>query len=158
MFTQECFIRCCDKELIDALKELGYKDYTIHIKQLFQGITTTKDGQILGSNIPTTINSTCYDCGENKELFLALVAMRDDSDKDQYFVRDEEQRWRDANGWNIIKKGSLEKSLIDDYSKFLTSREVYDTVTNELIMTVPGPKMHKASAQEIINYFTKKYK
>ena len=32
MFTQECFIRCCDKELIDALKELGYKDYTIHIK------------------------------------------------------------------------------------------------------------------------------
>ena len=111
----------------------------------------------MGSNIPTTINSTCYDCGENKELFLALVAMRDDSDKDQYFVRDEEQRWRDANGWNIIKKGSLEKSLIDDY-RFLTSREVYDTVTNELIMTVPGPKMHKASAQEIINYFTKNYK
>ena len=100
MFTQECFIRCCDKELIDALKELGYKDYTIHIKQLFQGITTTKDGQILGSNIPTTINSTCYDCGENKELFLALVAMRDDSDKDQYFVRDEERIYsrRDLSG------------------------------------------------------------
>src|SRR5574344_2592472 len=148
MCINEYFIKHNNEKIPNSLKELGYKEMFKDILGM-PCLTTTKDGFIIPSSIYNRNNA--IDCDENDDMFLALAAMRDDSDKDQYFVRDEEQRWRDANGWNIIKKGSLEKCLIDDYSVILNPKDK----NGKLIMVGLGPKMHKATTEEIINYFNK---
>ena len=66
MFTEKCFIRKNTKELQDKLSDLGYASY--HDSE------RSSDGTYYG-----------IDCGDNEKLFLAIAALRDDSDKDQLF-------------------------------------------------------------------------
>ena len=70
---------------------------TFHTQQQTLYITTEVGHCIPGvffySNIPTgnqEENSKIIDCGTNEELFIAIAALRDNSDKYQYFVTEEE--------------------------------------------------------------------
>ena len=67
------------------------------------------------------------DCGTNEELFLAIAALRDDSDKFQYFT----------NGVFWIKCSQLElkHELDNNYEEFCVA------------------DFHKATVQELIEHF-----
>ena len=93
MFTQNCCIKKNTKELRDKLKALGYKlnhgktwgKYLVCFK-----INGTEECRFVATpeydlkNMPDFKNA--IDCGTNEELFLAIAALRDDSDYMQWFV------------------------------------------------------------------------
>lgn len=107
-FTQPCFIRKNTPELRKKLEDLGYNK--------------SKFGNTLNNSIATTVSNdkssyTCIkdqsfddtnphttwglkfriDCGDNELLFLALAALRNDTDKNQYCI-DSEGNWFLYNG------------------------------------------------------------
>ena len=99
-FTQPCFIRKNTTELRKKLEELGYNpSYPMgQHPEIFKNIATCN---FFGSKYygvsdneasrPGDINDAIkkrgvIDCGTNEELFLALAALRDDSDKNQWFI------------------------------------------------------------------------
>lgn len=111
-FTTACYIRKNSKELQDKLKELGYRicpccDFenavwlSTLISEPFKGepsvhgigywdeeFEVSTPEQECEDFAKTTSN---IDCGTNEELFLALAALRDDSDYMQWFVSQAEK-------------------------------------------------------------------
>ena len=96
MFTQKCFIRKNTPEIRKRLDEIGrafiengHGEWRIHVDKneyLFCG-----DEQFCDDRIYYYIGRVCkpiegIDCGTNEELFLAIAALRDDSDKNQVFI------------------------------------------------------------------------
>ena len=98
-FLQKAFIRKNTPELRDYLVSIGYKDCVP-----LNSIDNRKFGLLLNKkticgivqdeeyvfNIDTYLglNPDVIDCGDNKELFLAIAALRDDTDKEQWFIYD----------------------------------------------------------------------
>ena len=98
MFTQPCFLRKKTPELIDKLVAMGY-NYPMKYHKIFPNLLTIPyKGHGWGSLIcvsdkeidlalKTKINENpTIDCGVNEELFFALAALRDDTDKHQWFI------------------------------------------------------------------------
>lgn len=95
MFTASCFIKKNTPKLINKLIDLGY------VKALFdeeytkseayglivdQGDIAPLEHGLQEMELMFTYNF--IDCDDNEELFLALAALRDDSDKKQWFIHD----------------------------------------------------------------------
>ena len=141
MFIKECFIRKNTEQLIFNLYKLGYEYY--RPLDWFKNICTN-----FGKNIDfdgnesdryvidafddgyiSHFNKIMIDCGTNEELFLAIAALRDDSDKFQYFT----------NGVFWIKCSQLElkHELDNNYEEFCVA------------------DFHKATVQELIKHFNK---
>ena len=127
MFTQKCFIRKNTPEIVNALEQLGYgtlfsarNGYGEYLC-CYNSIVTGTDGSV--------INYEFIDCGTNEELFLSIAALRDDSDKFQYF----------NNGVFWIKCSQLElkHELDNNYEEFCVA------------------DFHKATVQELIEHFNK---
>ena len=92
MFTQPCFIRKNTPELRKKLEELGYHTYHIEdyedapsnwctvseVEACYAGIWCNEPK---GESAKKRI-----DCGTNEELFLAIAALRNDTDINQWFV------------------------------------------------------------------------
>lgn len=97
-FTTPCFIRKNTKELQLRLKELGYVMFDSYMEG--ECLMVSPSDEELISSTPVCMAllfHTCLffgkniiDCGDNEELFLAIASLRDDSDKDQWFVIDTE--------------------------------------------------------------------
>lgn len=101
MFIQPCFIRKNTKELRDKLKDLGYKickccefEYAIWLNNYIPTNSihgTDYSNEEIGISAKESLNlfleenSNYVDCGTNEDLFLAIAALRDDTDKNQYF-------------------------------------------------------------------------
>ena len=89
MFVQRCFIRKNNEELINKVLTFGNrttkfinKDYDIIIatpKIVMCGDTSCKDDEYV-------VGLGYIDCGTNENLFLALAALQDDTDNEQWFV------------------------------------------------------------------------
>ena len=137
MFTQKCFIRKNTPEIRKRLDEIGrafiengHGEWRIHVDKneyLFCG-----DEQFCDDRIYYYIGRVCkpiegIDCGTNEELFLAIAALRDDSDKHQYFT----------NGVFWIKCSQLElkHELDNNYEEFCVA------------------DFHKATVEELIEHF-----
>ena len=97
-FTQPCFIRKNTPELCQRLKELGY----------YQNFLDDNSGEWLAVNhgMFISINEGFQnlpfddiDCDNNEELFLALAALRDNSDKNQWFIYDEDTSFLQKGDW-----------------------------------------------------------
>lgn len=94
MFTQPCFIQKNTPELRKKLEELGYKDYGnlryygdpiiiyCNVNHFFTSPFVLEGKQYRGKY------DNFIDCGDNEELFLAIAALRDDTDKHQWFIYD----------------------------------------------------------------------
>ena len=99
-FKQPCFIRKNTKEIIDTLIEIGY-DKPNEYRNIFTNILTVPSRNGKGSLIGLTdkcadlllINNgfKTIDCGTNEELFLAIAALRRDTDINQWFIMDVEE-------------------------------------------------------------------
>ena len=142
-FTTPCFIRKNTQELRRGLEELGYsKDYpewTVDCSIIWayqypmKGFDTPVYVIADSFDIPFDKHSALcgkfIDCGTNEELFLAIAALRDDTDKNQWFT--------DGDLW--FKCG--------------------DEVCNETIeyyLNKYGRKIHKATVNELIEHFKTK--
>lgn len=86
-FTTAAFIRKNAPELQKKLEELGYKDSST-VQDSYTAIyTDEEEGEFFTqylSNI--TDDEIAVDCGTNEDLFLALAALRDDIDENQWFT------------------------------------------------------------------------
>ena len=102
-FIQPCFIRKNTPELRKKLEKLGYKYSTFDDLKL-NGIITfpSKNEYSVWANYHFDgkhILKSFIDCGDNKELFLALAALRDNSDKNQWFIYDEDTSFLQKGDW-----------------------------------------------------------
>ena len=98
MFTTSCFIRKNTPELRKNLEELGYKPFGSVKYEWDTGWGLSADNRLgefesfdhNGLKNIIKCGSSDYedsiDCGDNEELFLALAALRDDTDKYQWFI------------------------------------------------------------------------
>lgn len=102
-FTTPCFIRKNTPELRKKLEELGYNHPTDVIEDERFCIATSPvncnyhiiiKGAFDDTNPHYTWNCAGrIDCGTNEELFLAIAALRDDTDDSQWFVYPPENTW-----------------------------------------------------------------
>lgn len=128
-FTTQCFIRKNTANIRNRLKELGYYcNPYLGWHNLFTcvfGINSVYSLDDYDTNGLKEIYGL-IDCGTNEDLFLAIAALRDDTDKYQWFT--------DGDLW--FKCG--------------------DEVCNETIeyyLNKYGRKIHKATVNELIEHF-----
>ena len=142
IFKQPCFIRKNTPELRKKLEELGYEpSYRISIHpNAYQNLAVcnffgnryygvSKKEVSLPGNIEDAIkNRGMIDCRDNEELFLALAALRDDTDKNQWFTNTNDYWY---------------KCLDNKFSK----------ETADWVSCASADKWHKATVEEIIEHF-----
>lgn len=99
-FTTPCFIRKNTQELRRGLKELGYFNnspqwtnncsiiwaYQYPMKGFDTPNYVIADSFDIPFNKHSALCGKFIDCGTNEELFLAIAALRDDTDKYQWFT------------------------------------------------------------------------
>ena len=144
-FTTRCFIRKNSKELQEKLANIGYSicrcanfekvewlntltiNGTVHGKGYFDEEMEFHDWTVEKELNRFVIgNPTYIDCGENEDLFLAIAALRDDSDIHQWFT--------DGILWELCGV---------DEASYYGWKNVYKSV------------FHKATVEELIEHFTK---
>jgi hypothetical protein len=150
VFIQPCFIRKNTPELRKKLEELGVNYdgfYGIENECIVTGYGPYNNTYHTLNHPPIGISYytrqygpmkfKCIDCGTNEELFLALATLRDDTDKNQWFIYNsmdciiEKLRTID---WFICNENSIEDCACYD-SSYLNC--------------------HKATVEEIIEHFKK---
>lgn len=141
MFTQACFIRKNTSELVEKLKELGYNQSLSARGNCVDSLQTTWNsmgGSVYGFlSIPSDkIEEPIIDdingvnCRTNEELFLAIAALRDDSDKHQWFIHDDSD-WNDEP--NIFWYKCESESINDDMALNLMCNDCRKATVEELI-------------------------
>jgi hypothetical protein len=131
MFKQGCYIRKNTKELRDKLEKLGYENKLFHINNDDYCIICSIDSNYYTSRSDDYNGEFdgslkgLIDCGTNEDLFLAIASLRDDINKNQWFIWDDKE-----------DKGEIWK-LYDDNPNW--SWWVFET--------------HKATVDELVNHF-----
>lgn len=141
MHIQSCFIRKNTSELFSKLKDIGCKISNFNPKNKHDGILFNRyiAFSIAESDYDYIINEykkynkSIIDCNTNEDLFLALVALRDDCDKYQWITNG-----KDFELWE------LDEPFLSYYS-----RCEYIKALNIFNIIFP----HKASVKELIEYF-----
>ena len=136
MFTQQCFIRKNSEQLRDKLTDLGYElkngkcideydsiftqNFEIHSDENEEGLKSRKCGIYYGAYYEVfqsnknkdLILEYVIDCGTNEELFLAIAALRDDSDIDnnQVFIHQDGNFYKCECDSKIDMWGDFEES------------------------------------------------
>ena len=126
MFTTPCFIRKNTKEIANTIALIGY-DLLFSAINNYGEYLVCNGNSCQGQNDTTLKESTIdyIDCGINEELFLAIAALRDDSNEHQWFIwdndEDEGDKWKlyDGNSnwsWWIfeVHKATI-KELIEHF-------------------------------------------
>ena len=119
-FTTQCFIHKNTANIRNRLKELGYYcNPYLGWHNLFTcvfGINSVYSLDDYDTNGLKEIDGL-IDCGTNEELFLAIAALRDDTDKFQWFISPEgiwaynknndsisvSPKWRKATVYELIE-------------------------------------------------------
>lgn len=148
MFTQPCFIRKYSKKLCENLESLGLElmnssDTTLdchnydgkgnhrHIDEGKAIITYQSSHYGVIYDIDDVTKKGRIDCGTNERLFLAVAAIRDDTDKYQWFVYDYDDNWKDVG--DSAKKGDFVLCTTDKYYCGTDVRSAHKATVEELI-------------------------
>ena len=129
MFTQECFIRKNSNVLRRKLRNIGYLDNTTinYNKKLIailgDNYYTYKDYEHFYKLRSESYISRCIDCGDNEDLFLAIAALRDDSNEHQWYT--------DGTRWNFNKLEPKYDWMIDDSWHKATVEELIEHFYNK---------------------------
>lgn len=140
-FTTPCFIRKDTPELRRGLEEFGYSknypEWTVDCSIIWayqypiKGFDTPSyviaDSFDLPFDKHSALCGKFIDCGANEELFLAIAALRDDTDKYQWFT--------DGDKWILCPE-----------IKFSTYWVYYHIDVNT-------DTVHKATVNELIEHF-----
>lgn len=136
-FTTQCFIRKSTYKLMDKLNGLGYRLFGCELNEDLCIFTKPECGLYsveFFSNISHPKESNSIDCGTNEEFFLAIAALRDDTDNNQLFT----------NGkgyWGIYW---------DSHDGGLSGMNFFG-IPNDFDLS----NYHKATVNELIEYFKK---
>ena len=147
-FIQPCFIRKNTPELRKKLEELGYKPFgsvkyewdtgwglsTDNRLGEFESFDNNGLENIIKCESPDYEDS--IDCGTNENLFLAIAALRNDTDVNQWFIMDVEEYVNINQGdWFIAtdrNKGKHIGTQIDPmYCHKATVEEIIEHFKNE---------------------------
>ena len=125
MFTQSCFINKNTEELRDKLVKLGYKYLPSIIRNRNEMLFANRG--YFSNNFPysASIIAEAIECQGNEELFLALAALRDDSDYMQYFIAAEsdkpmlctKENIEDHTVWHELYRKMTAEELFDYFNK-----------------------------------------
>lgn len=144
-FLQAAFIRRNTPEIRKKLEELGYKCFSLRCDRLC--LYTAPYLNAYHSIHPEWLdNKDIYktndiDCGNDESLFLAIAALRDDTDKHQWFIADSplSVSYNDAVG--------------NDHYFTEPKGSVFFWDTNWMHATIISGSYHKATVEELIEYF-----
>ena len=130
-FTTQCFIHKNTANIRNRLKELGYYCNPYlgwhNLCTCVFGVNSVYSLDDYDTNGLKEIDGL-IDCGTNEDLFLAIAALRDDTDKNQWFT--------DGDLW------------------FKCGDETVEYHLNHL--NECGRKIHKATVDELIEHFKTK--
>lgn len=140
-FTTPCFIRKNTQELRRGLEELGYSKnypkwtndcsiiwaYQYPMKGFDTPVYVIADSFDIPFDKHSALCGKFIDCGTNEELFLAIAALRDDTDKYQWFT--------DGNKWIMCPATKL------------SAYWVYNDIDVNI------DTVHKATVDELIEHF-----
>lgn len=150
-FTTPCFIRKNTEELRKRLQELGYIKNSPVWTDNCHIIWAYQYSQEKGFDIPHYVMANAFDipfdkhsllcgkfidCGVEEDLFLAIAALRDDSNYMQWFICTEDYIESPAKEWKV---GDWDLNTCPD-------------VTYEQQL----PHWRKATVEELINHFDNK--
>lgn len=146
VFTTAAFIRRNTPELRKKLEELGYNHPTDVIEDERFCIATSPancnyhiiiKGAFDDTNPHHTWNCAGrIDCGDNEELFLAIAALRDDTNENQWFTNGEE--------WAYYPKTECCSPCNTVYITL-----AFDSIPEDTNMG----NYHKATVEELIEHF-----
>ena len=150
-FIQPCFIRKNTPELRKKLKELGYKPFgsvkyewdtgwglsTDNRLGEFESFDNNGLENIIKCESPDYEDS--IDCGDNEDLFLALAALQDDTNENQWFIA-QRTMWDENYNGEITVYYEEGEWLLWDYYSFMED--------------IPSD-FRKATVGEIIEHFKK---
>ena len=145
-FIQPCFIRKNTPELRKKLEDLGYLSPSkMWYDENFAICVFWRDnnGEYLIYEIDDDFeriiapNYPFIDCGTNEELFLALAALRDDTNENQWFIA-QRTMWDENYNGEITVYYEEGEWLLWDYYSFMED--------------MPSD-FRKATVEEIIEYF-----
>ena len=166
MFIQSCFIRKNTPELRKKLEELGYTnipngrgEWYIPIEELKYLVTYPISGCYQGCNGYWYEDD--FDCGTNEELFLALSALRDDSDYMQWFVcpKTSTRRMAGCFGQVVGMDGHYQEIVGYEWYRHENKDNALTERLNSMIqMEYEDVEFlpHKATVEEIIEHFKNK--
>lgn len=148
MFTQPCFIEKDTLELRRSIELLGYKYVQ---SPTYRGTLFANNG-FYSDSLPynAMLIDESIDCGENESLFLAIAALRDDTDKDQWFVLETNLSSLDNPPKISHEIGSLVKCNRDKW--FID----IDSNGKPLSVSSRNTPAHKATVEELIEHFNRK--
>jgi hypothetical protein len=130
MFLQNCIIEKT-YGIIDCLKELGYKfegdNKGLYIQSFKDGICKMTENKSSFKNI---IN---IDCTGHPKLFLAIAAMRKDSDYKQWFKYNDGDEWYCHVSYTPSGKDDAYKVLRKDKWHKATLEELIENFNHENI-------------------------
>lgn len=137
-FTTQCFIRKNTANIRNRLKELGYYcNPYLGWHNLFTcvfGVNSVYSLDDYDTNGLKEIDGL-IDCGTNEELFLAIAALRDDTNYMQWFVCTSDYKEFDGKEWKV---GNFDlNTCSDDFDNIL-------------------PNWRKATVNELIEHFKTK--
>ena len=131
MFTTPCFIRKNTPELRKKLEELGYTntpsgrgEWFIPIEELEYLVTYPISGCYQGCNGYWYEDD--FDCGTNEELFFALAALRDDTDKNQWVIDEANECFGWENSWSICDKDDMNERVVYTHYRKATVEEIIE--------------------------------
>lgn len=138
-FTNPCFIRKNTPELRKKLEELGYEYGYEHLNNNFNEPLLACEDEYYWDASENAYLEEFTDCGTNEPMFLALAALRDDSDNGQWFVLD-----------NYFGSVNYPDTFHPQGSM------VFCTEENWKDMPIFGNiQAHKATPEEIVEHFEK---
>lgn len=141
MFKQKCFIRFSTPEIVDKLHRFGGRSGTSfwYSKNSTLLIAESDKYYCLDDerdNAEELIKQGYIDCQNNEKLFLALAALRNDLDRNQWFIC--KLDYLSYHNLNVINKGDWQLNT------------KYDRLTYSL-----KHLWRKANVKELIEHFTK---
>ena len=134
-FTTQCFIRKNTDNIRNRLKEVGYK----MLSPIEYDNLECSDNWV--NDIKSLNDCNGINCGFNEELFLAIAALRDDSNYMQWFIADS------------ILSVSYSDSIGNDHYFTEPKGIMFFWDENWDNATIISGRYHKATVDELIEHF-----
>lgn len=143
-FTTSCFIRKNTPELRNRLKKLGIRPFLCDEELNAIGANIkVYNGRAAVFSCSDSLNNCddLIDCGTNEDLFLAITALRDDTDDSQWFVADSPL------------SVSYDDIVGNDHYFTEPKGSVFFWDINWMHATIISGNYHKATVEELIKHF-----
>ena len=144
-FTTAAFIRRNTPELRKKLEELGYncsslrRDRSCLCTAAYLNVYHSIHPEWLDNEDIRKTND--IDCGTNEELFLAIAALRDDTDDSQWIVTDSPL------------SVSYDDTVCNDHYFIEPKGSMFFWDINWMNATIISGNFHKATVEELIEHF-----